>query len=95
MSLLYPHLFGLIAGALCIAFAPIFAVLASQGDGAVGMWDSAFWRVCLGAIALGILFGVQRKRVIPKRSEFSGGYMWLWLPGLVFAGDFWAWHWSF
>jgi drug/metabolite transporter (DMT)-like permease len=89
------HLVGLIAGAFCIAFAPIFAVLARHGYGAVGMWDSAFWRVCLGAVALGILFGVQRKRVIPKRSEFSGGYMWLWLPGLVFAGDFWAWHWSF
>ena len=65
-----------IAGALCIAFAPIFAVLSRQGDGAVGMWDSAFWRVFLGAIALGILFGIQRNRLIPKREEFQGGYLW-------------------
>lgn len=89
------HLVGLIGGALCIAFAPIFAVLSRQGDGQVGMWDSAFWRVFLGAVALGILFGLQRKRVVPRRVEFTGGYLWLWLPGLVFAGDFWAWHWSF
>lgn len=89
------HLVGLIGGALCIAFAPIFAVLSRQGDGQVGMWDSAFWRVFLGAVALGILFGLQRKRVVPRRAEFTGGYLWLWLPGLVFAGDFWAWHWSF
>lgn len=89
------HLLGVIAGALCIAFAPIFAVLARQGDGAVGMWDSAFWRVFFGAIALGILFGLQRQRLIPRREEFRGGYTWLWFPGVVFAGDFWAWHWSF
>ena len=25
-------------------------------------------------------------------SRFAG---WLWIPGLAFAGDFWAWHWSF
>ena len=90
-----PHFCGVVGGALCIAFAPIFAVLSRRGDGAVGMWDSAFWRVCLGAIALGILFGIQRQRVVPKREEFRGGYTWLWLPGLVFAADFWAWHWSF
>jgi drug/metabolite transporter (DMT)-like permease len=89
------HLVGLIAGALCISFAPIFAVMARQGDGQVGMWDSAFWRVFLGAIALGILFGVQRKRIAPRRSEFVGNYAWMFLPGLAFACDFWAWHWSF
>lgn len=89
------HLIALIGGALCIAFAPIFAVLARQGDGQVGMWDSAFWRVFIGAIALGVLFGVQRKRIVPRQSEFMGNYAWMWLPGLVFAFDFWAWHWSF
>ncbi|MAS95448.1 MAG: EamA family transporter [Verrucomicrobiales bacterium] len=89
------HLLGVVAGALCIAFAPIFAVLSRRGEGAVGMWDSAFWRVFIGAIALGILFGLQRQRLIPRREEFQGGYTWLWLPGVVFAGDFWAWHWSF
>lgn len=89
------HLVAVIAGALCISFAPIFAVLSRRGDGQVGMWDSAFWRVFLGAVALGILFALQRERLVPKRSEFAGGYTWIWLPGLVFAGDFWAWHWSF
>ncbi len=89
------HLICLIAGAICIAFAPIFAVLSRQGDGQVGMWDSAFWRVSIGAVALGILFGVQRKRIMPRRAEFKGGYHWLWLPGMAFAADFWAWHWSF
>lgn len=89
------HMLGLIAGALCIAFAPIFAVLSRQGEGQVGMWDSAFWRVFLGAVALGILFGAQRKRIVPRRAEFRGGYHWLWIPGVAFAADFWAWHWSF
>ena len=94
------HLLGLIAGALCISFAPIFAVLSRQGPGQVGMWDSAFWRVFIGAIALGILFAVQRQRLLPQREEFAIGkgfssHAWIWLPGLVFAGDFWAWHWSF
>lgn len=89
------HLICLIAGAICIAFAPIFAVLSRQGEGQVGMWDSAFWRVAIGAVALGILFGAQRKRIVPRREEFKGGYHWLWLPGLAFAADFWAWHWSF
>lgn len=89
------HLIALLGGALCIAFAPIFAVLARRGDGAVGMWDSAFWRVAIGAVALAVLFGIQRKRIVPRRSEFSGGWGWLWLPGIFFAGDFWVWHWSF
>ncbi len=89
------HLLGLVAGALLISFAPIFAVMSNQGEGRVGMWDSAFWRVAIGAIALGILFGVQRQRLIPKREEFKGGYVWLWLPGMFFAADFWVWHWSF
>jgi len=89
------HLLGLLGGALCIAFAPIFAVLSRQGDGQVGMWDSAFWRVFIGAVALGILFALQRQRLVPHRDEFEGGHAWLWLPGVIFAGDFWAWHWSF
>ncbi|NNE93245.1 MAG: hypothetical protein HKN23_16500, partial [Verrucomicrobiales bacterium] len=47
-----PHLIGLIGGALFIAFAPIFAVLATDFS-EVGMWDSAFWRVFIGALAMG------------------------------------------
>ncbi len=89
------HYLGLIVGALCIAFAPIFAVMSATGDGSVGMWDAAFWRVCFGAAALGLLFGVRRKRIFPNREDFSDSHDWIWLPGLVFALDFWAWHWSF
>lgn len=89
------HYLGLIAGALCIAFAPIFAVMSATGDGSVGMWDAAFWRVFFGAAALGLLFGVRRKRIVPSRDDFSESHAWIWLPGLVFALDFWAWHWSF
>lgn len=89
------HYLGVIAGALCIAFAPIFAVMSATGDGSVGMWDAAFWRVFFGAAALGLLFGLRRKRIFPNREDFSESHAWIWLPGLVFALDFWAWHWSF
>jgi drug/metabolite transporter (DMT)-like permease len=89
------HYLGLVLGACLIAFSPIFAVLSRQGPGAVGMWDAAFWRVSIGAATLGLLFAFQRQRLWPARSEFNKGHLWLWFPGLVFAGDFWAWHWSF
>jgi len=94
-SISIPHLLGLIAGALCISFAPIFAVLSTRGETGVGMWDAAFWRVSIGAVALGILFACQRKPLVPRRSEFIGLSGWIWLPGVIFALDFWAWHWSF
>lgn len=88
---------GLIAGALCIAFAPIFAVL-SVRLGGVGMWDAAFWRVFLGAVALGVLLAAQRVSFFGSQGLAADGGRfrgWLWVPGLVFAGDFWVWHWSF
>ena len=94
-SVSVPHLLGVMGGALCISFAPIFAVLASRGEGGVGMWDSAFWRVALGAVAIGVMFAFQRKRTLPRAGEFQKGAMWIWLPGAFFAADFWAWHWSF
>lgn len=89
------HYLCLVAGACLIAFSPIFAVLSRQGPGAVGMWDAAFWRVGIGTGTLGLLFALQRQRLWPQRAEFQNGHAWLWFPGLVFAGDFWAWHWSF
>lgn len=91
------HLMAVIAGALCIAFAPIFAVL-SVRVGGVGLWDAAFWRVFLGAVALGLLLAWQRapffgnQGIKADRGRFFG---WLWVPGVIFALDFWAWHWSF
>jgi drug/metabolite transporter (DMT)-like permease len=90
-----PHLAAVIAGALLIAFAPILAVLSTRGEHGVGIWDAAFWRVALGTLALSVLFAVQRRSILPRQSDFAGGHAWLWLPGLAFAGDFWAWHWSF
>jgi len=98
-SLSVPHLIGLIGGALCISFAPIFAVLSTDLSH-VGMWDSAFWRVCIGAIAMGIFMAVTGGFRIRKRESASGksGGLWLgwlWFPGVIFAADFWAWHWSF
>lgn len=89
-------------GALCIAFAPIFAVQGVTIAG-VGMWDSAFWRVALGAVALGAvalggLLTMQGERLLGPRGVSNEGDRlrgWLWVPGIIFAGDFWAWHWSF
>jgi drug/metabolite transporter (DMT)-like permease len=89
------HLAAVIAGALLIAFAPIFAILSTRGENGVGMWDAAFWRVFLGAAALGLMSFFQRRRIIPTRRDFACGHTWLWLPGLAFALDFGAWHWSF
>ncbi|MCB1232690.1 MAG: DMT family transporter [Verrucomicrobiae bacterium] len=91
------HLAGLIGGALCIAFAPIFAVL-SVRLGGVGLWDAAFWRVFLGAVALGVLNTWQRTPFFGRQGFSSDGGRWrgwIWVPGIVFALDFWAWHWSF
>lgn len=89
------HLAAVIGGALLIAFAPIFAILSTRGENGVGMWDAAFWRVFLGGAAMALLFLVQRRRILPTRRDFAVGHAWLWLPGLAFALDFWAWHWSF
>jgi len=90
-----PHLIGAFCGAICIAFAPIFAVLSTRTTHGVGLWDAAFWRVSIGAVALGLLFAVNQKSVRPTRKDFVHGTAWLWLPGLAFGGDFWVWHWSF
>ncbi len=89
------HLAAVVAGAVLIAFAPILAVLGTRGEDGVGTWDAAFWRVAFGTLALGALFLAQRRRIRPTRADFRFGHAWIWLPGLAFAGDFWAWHWSF
>ncbi len=90
-----PHLCGVIGGAGCIAFAPIFAVLSMTGPAGVGSWDAAFWRVFIGTIALGLLLLAQRKPLVPAPSDFRHGRGWIWLPGMAFGLDFWTWHWSF
>lgn len=88
----WPHLLGLVAGAIGIAFAPIFAVLSGMVGG-VGMLDAAFWRVFFGAVSIGSVLLVSG-RIRPTSGEVRLG-AWMWFPGLIFAGDFAAWHWSF
>jgi drug/metabolite transporter (DMT)-like permease len=83
------HLLALLGGALGIAFAPIFAVLAKQ-TGGVGMLDVAFWRVALGAAFLWPLCWWSREREGTPRAG-----AWRWLPGLLFAADVGVWHLSF
>jgi drug/metabolite transporter (DMT)-like permease len=89
------HFAAVVAGALLIAFAPIFAVLSTRGQDGVGTWDAAFWRVALGTLVLGGIFLAKGRRLLPRREDFRHGHAWIWLPGLAFAGDFWSWHWSF
>ena len=93
-SLSVPHLCGLLLGALGIAFAPIFVVLANRFGG-VGMWDAAFWRVFIGALVMGAFLGLRGKSLLPEKGKATNGWMWLWFPGVLFGADFWVWHWSF
>ena len=57
------------------------------------MLDVAFWRVFFGTLAMGGVLMIGG-RIAPKSSG-AGGRAWLWFPGLIFAGDFAVWHWSF
>ncbi len=86
----WKHFAGLVGGAFCIAFAPIFVVLAGQ-IGGIGMLDAAFWRVAIGAVAMAIVV-LPMGSAIPKGGTFGP---WIWLPGLLFAADFAVWHASF
>lgn len=74
-----------------IGFAPIFVVLAGRLGG-VGMLDAAFWRVAIGAFAMSLLMGLNRQPFLQKGVAIGA---WIWLPGLIFAGDFAVWHASF
>ena len=80
----------LIAGAMCIAFAPIFVRLSDLGAPV-----TAFWRPAL-AIPFLLLWatfdsrGPIRKRLQPNRRD----YALLVLSGFMFAGDLFCWHWS-
>ena len=74
----------LIAGALCIGFAPIFVRLID-----VGYTAAAFWRVALSVPVLGLLWYFRQEHV-SKRS--SHRQRWLWLAGVFFAADLAVWH---
>lgn len=80
----------LFAGAVAIAFAPIFVRLSPVGPSA-----TAFWRILLALPPLWVWMGMRRERLGPKRSPSSiSDYFHLGLAGLFFAGDLSIWHWS-
>ena len=80
----------LIAGALSIAFSPIFVRLSEIGPTA-----TAFHRVFLALPALFLLLGVDGRRASRHRRPASlRDYAGLVLAGLFFAGDLAFWHWS-
>ena len=76
----------LLAGAVGIAFAPIF-VRWSEVEPTV----TAFWRVLLAAAPMWIW--TRRQRNV-RRPSGARDYLWLALPGVFFAGDLGVWHWS-
>ncbi|MHC4729926.1 MAG: DMT family transporter [Planctomycetota bacterium] len=76
----------LLAGAVGIAFAPIF-VRWSEIEPTV----TAFWRVLLAAAPMWLL---TRRQHGVRRPSGARDYFYLALPGVFFAGDLGVWHWS-
>ena len=74
----------MIAGAICIGFAPIFVRWVD-----VGYTAAAFWRVLLSLPLLWLLWYPRRERVTP---ESRARLRWLFLAGLFFAADLATWH---
>ena len=74
----------LVAGALCIGFAPIFVRLID-----VGYTAAAFWRVALSVPVLGLLWYFRREHASERSSHRK---RWLWLAGVFFAADLAVWH---
>lgn len=82
----------LLAGALGIAFAPIFVRVSE-----VGPIATAFWRLCLALPALWLWMAVEERRgrsagSPPRRPRSWRDVALLSLPGLFFAGDLGFWH---
>ena len=83
---------GLLAGAIAIAFAPIFFKLVG-GDGRLGPSAVGFWRLALAMPLLLSWMALHRRRAAPAPQRAPRRY-WLVLPGLFFAGDLAVWHWA-
>ncbi|CAO3413358.1 DMT family transporter [Azospirillum doebereinerae] len=81
-------LIALLAGALGIAFAPIFVRLSE-----VGPVSTAFWRVAFAAPVLALWMAAET-RGRSRRPSSVRDYARLSLVGLFFAGDLAVWHWS-
>jgi drug/metabolite transporter (DMT)-like permease len=80
----------LIAGALAIAFAPIFVRLSEVGPVA-----TAFWRLTLSLPVLWIWLALEPKSgTRARRPSGWSDYARLTGAGLFFAGDLAVWHWS-
>jgi drug/metabolite transporter (DMT)-like permease len=80
----------LFAGAIAIAFAPIFVRLSQVGPTA-----TAFWRVTLALPALWSWALLEERGSSNARQPVSSfDYRRLILAGLFFAGDLGVWHWS-
>ncbi|BBM85802.1 DMT family transporter [Candidatus Uabimicrobium amorphum] len=81
-----PYIFILLLGICGISFAPIFVRYSQINPSAI-----AFWRVAISAVILGIAFFVIRPKMVTQRKV---SLIYLFLPGLFFAGDLTLWHWS-
>jgi len=80
----------LLAGAMGIAFAPIFVRLSPVGPSA-----TAFWRIVLALPPLWFWMNFKIDRINSTHSPSSfSDYFYLGLAGLFFAGDLAIWHWS-
>lgn len=80
----------LVAGALAIAFAPIFVRLSPVGPSA-----TAFWRIVLALPPLWFWMNFKKDGISATQSPSSfSDYFYLSLAGLFFAGDLAIWHWS-
>ncbi len=81
----------LLAGAVAIAFAPIFVRLSELGPSA-----TAFWRVAFAAPALMLWLTLEQRQLGPaaRRPATARDWWLLALAGFTFAGDLAVWHWS-
>ena len=79
----------LLAGAIGIAFAPIFVRLSELGPSA-----TAFYRLALALPILWMWMEIGDRRTETNRPAGYRDFVGLALSGLYFAGDLGLWHWS-
>lgn len=82
-------LVALLAGAISIAFAPIFVRLSELGPSA-----TAFYRLAFALPFLGPWMWIENRRSPSDRPAEPRDYLQLAIAGLFFAADLAIWHWS-
>lgn len=102
-----PHtgpVLALLAGVMAIGFAPIFAKFAIHEG--LGPSAAAFWRVSLALPMMSVLW-VWTAKQAPAEADASANstqshrprskwhHLWLFAPGILFAGDLAVWHTAF